>query len=292
MAEITQNKIDRPDWLPQDVWPFQIRTTRVDGNTIAYTDEGTGPVLVLVHDGMWSYVWGQLIAELQPEFRVVTLDFPGSGLSGQSDGPASLEADSRVLEAFVAHLELADVTLVLHDLGGCVGLGMAGRRPDVVSGLVLVNTFAWPADKTSLRVMFGVMGNRAVKSLNVATNLVPRMTSTRFGVGRNLDSSGRSAFLGGFERRTARARFHDLMAAARTETDYLAWVETQLATTLSDKPVLTVFGAKNDPFGFQERFRDYFHDIQDIVIPGANHFPMTDDPTGLAARISEWHAKR
>ncbi len=289
MTTETENKIDRPEWLPTEVWPFLIRSIEVDGNTISYTDEGSGPVMLLVHDGMWSYVWGQLIGLLRKDFRVITLDFPGSGLSPGGNIPTSLAADSRLLEAFVENLKITNFTLVLHDLGGVVGLGLAVKRPELVGGLVLINTFAWPPHRVGLRAMFAVVASRPVRALNVATNLLPKMSAGEAGIGRQLDSVQRAAFLGGFKTKGQRRRFHDLMGSVREETGFLVHIESALTSTLSNTPVLTIYGGKNDPFGFQEKFHEYFSNIDEMVIPGGNHFPMTDDPEGVAERIAVWH---
>lgn len=286
---LDKTTIERPEWLPLEVWPFQIRTIELDGDTIAYTDEGEGPLLLLVHDGMWSYVWGQLIARLRSEFRVVTLDFPGSGLSPDTDRPRSLEADSMLLERLVATLGLRDITLVLHDLGGGVGVGLAARRPETVNGMVLVNTFAWPPHAASMRTMFRIMTSTPMRALNVRTNLIPKLTSGRFGIGRHLDDRGRAGFLGGFGEKGPRHRFHDMLAAASEEIPYLAELENALDSTLSEKPALTIYGSNNDPFGFQAKFREYLHHPEEMVVPNGNHFPMCDDPDGVAARISVWH---
>lgn len=292
MTNRAEHKIRRPEWLEESVWPFEIRAAKIDGNDIAYTDEGTGPSVLLVHDGMWSFVWGQLIAELRQSFRVITLDFPGSGLSPKSNHVPGLEADSHLLESFVDHLGLSGFTLVLHDLGGSVGLGMAARRPDLVNGLALVNTFAWPARRPSLRRMLKVMSSSLMSSINTATNLIPRMTSGRFGIGRHLDAQAKSAFRGGFIATESRVRFHDLMRSALMEEEYLEWLEAQLSETLATKPAITVFGEKNDPFGFQETFREHLADLEEMVVPGGNHFPMADDPRGLAERITTWHSEK
>ena len=53
-----------------------------------------------------------------------------------------------------------------------------------------------------------------------------------------------------------------------------------------------MFHEKNDPFGFQEKFREYFTDIEMMVIPDGNHFPMADDPIGVANRIRSWHRSK
>lgn len=65
--------IDRPDWLTTEAWPYEVKSAHIDGKTtLAYTDEGSGPSVLLVHDGMNSYIWGQLIGRLADRFRVVT----------------------------------------------------------------------------------------------------------------------------------------------------------------------------------------------------------------------------
>lgn len=288
-TETPRSTIARPDWLPEEAWRFEIRTADVAGVPIAYTDEGEGRTLLLVHDGMWSYMWGQVIERLSGSFRVVTLDFPGSGLSPNSDRPVTLESDSELLESFVDKLGLKRFTLVAHDLGGGVGIGLAARRPNLVEGMVLTNTFAWPPHVRSLRVMLKTMGSSFMSGLDATTNLIPRLSSGRFGVGRHLNEAERAAFVGPFREKGPRRRFHQLMASVIKESDYLMAVERALSTALAGKPVLTIYGERNDPFGFQARFRDHFPDGEEMIIPKGLHFPMCDDPQGFAEQVSRWH---
>lgn len=281
----------RPEWLSEEAWPFEIRSVAVDRTQVAYTDEGTGPILLLVHDGMCSYLWVHLIERLRHRFRIVTLDFPGSGLSAETDVSPGLETDSRLLEDFVARLGLTDLTLVVHDLGGGVGLGWATRRPDLVQGLVLVNTFAWPPISRGLRGMLRLMGSRPMAAINSRTNLMARATSSRFGVGRHFDREKKRAFVGMFRRRDSRRRFHALMASALSDVDYLTQVEEDLHR-LAAKPVLTIFGKRNDPFQFQATWREHYPDMEQMQIPGGYHFPMCDAPDDVAERIADWHHRR
>ncbi len=250
-----------------------------------------GPTLLLVHDGFWSFVWGQVIDRLRDRFRVITLDFPGSGLSPAADRAVGLESDSFLLEAFVDQMALDRVTLVAHDLGGPVGIGIGLRRPELIDGMVLANTFAWPPAHRGLRAMFAIMSSRPITAFNVATNLVPRLSSGNFGVGRHLDNAQREAFLGGLQLRHSRLRFHQLMSSARISGGYLASLETALRTTLHDRPVLTIYGERNDPFGFQARFKEILPHAEELVVPKGNHFPMCDDPDGFAHRIATWHQR-
>ena len=71
----------RPDWLPQQEWPFPIASLRSGDHTLAVTDTGgDGPTLLFVHVAMWSILWRDLMVELTSSgYRCVTLDAPGSG---------------------------------------------------------------------------------------------------------------------------------------------------------------------------------------------------------------------
>lgn len=127
----TEGRIERPDWLPEAEWPFALRALDLDDQRIHYLDEGAGPTLLFVHAGTWSFVWREAIVRLRHRFRCVTLDFPGHGLSAPGpNAQVSLASHARTLDQVCEALDLREVTLVLHDLGGVVGLQWALRHPD------------------------------------------------------------------------------------------------------------------------------------------------------------------
>jgi pimeloyl-ACP methyl ester carboxylesterase len=283
-----QTRIDRPPWLPVAQWPFRIRAVAVDGHLLHLVDEGDGPVLLLVHAGMWSFVWRDLIADLSRDFRCVAVDFPGSGLTRAPAGhQAGLEPNSLLLDGVVDQLGLTEVTLVVHDLGSLIGLATAARRPELVRGLVVINGFGWPP-RGALRAALRLFGGPVVRGLNLATNLLPRLTAGRFGVGRHLHRRARAAFLGPTGQRSQRLAFHQLMRDASGSGPLLGRIEAALRGPLADRPVLTVFGQFNDPFRFQRRWRELFPRARQVVVRRGNHFPMNDDPAGVAAAIRTW----
>jgi pimeloyl-ACP methyl ester carboxylesterase len=283
-----QTSIARPPWLPETEWPFLIRTITVDGCRLHLIDEGAGPVLLLVHAGMWSFVWRDLIVDLSRDFRCVAVDFPGSGLTQAPAGyRIGLASNSRLLGGVVDQLGLREVTLVAHDLGGLIGLNWAAHHPERIHGLVVMNGFGWPPQPV-LRALLKLMGGPAMRTLNTAANLVPRVTAARFGVGRHLSRQARAAFLGPTRERARRRTFHQLMADASRSTRLLEQVKAALRTSLADRPVLTVFGQYNDPFHFQQRWRELYPHARQVVVPHGNHFPMNDDPRGVAAAIRSW----
>lgn len=64
-----------------------------------------------------------------------------------------------------------------------------------------------------------------------------------------------------------------------------------LEAGLAELPALSIFGERNDPFGFQARIADTFPHHEGHVIPDGNHFPMCDDPELFAATVREWWAR-
>jgi pimeloyl-ACP methyl ester carboxylesterase len=282
----------RPRWLSPDAYPFTVRHLELGDRTVAYVDEGDGPTLLFVHAGLWSFVFRDVITRLRGDFRCVTLDFPGYGLSPAGSHDLSLDDLAHLLGEFVTTLDLRGVTVVAHDLGGPVALAMAARDADRVAGLVLANTFAWTPDRRALRAMLRLVGSRPMQAFGAATNLVPRLTATRFGVGRRLSPTGRATFLGPFADRAVRRRFHALMGSVLPERELTEEVADATATVLRDLPVLTIFGERNDPFGFQRRHAATFPDHTGVVVAGGNHFPMMDDPDLFATTMQTWHAER
>jgi haloalkane dehalogenase len=143
-----ETTIERPAWLPEMQWPFRLRAVPVDGCRLHLTDEGSGPVLLFVHTGMWSFVWRDVIADLSRDFRCIAIDFPGFGLTqAPVDYPIGLETNAKLLEAVVDRLGLTGFALVAHDLGGLVGLVLAAHRPELIRGLVVLNGFGWPPSR-------------------------------------------------------------------------------------------------------------------------------------------------
>ena len=121
--------LDRPTWLPPSAWPWDTCALGRDGARIAVTDTGRGPTLLFVHVGSWSFVWRDVLLRLQNDFRCVTVDAPGCGLSDPVPAPTLAHAGDAVT-AVIDALQLRDVTLVAHDLGGPAGFLAAARRAD------------------------------------------------------------------------------------------------------------------------------------------------------------------
>ncbi len=123
-------------------WPFEPRFCESAGFRQHYVDCGNGrPVLLLHGQPTWGYIWRRFIPVLAATNRVVVPDHMGFG---KSETPAYLEYTLRThvanLAALIETLDLRDITLVMQDWGGPIGIGYAVRNPGRIHSVVLMNT--------------------------------------------------------------------------------------------------------------------------------------------------------
>lgn len=288
MGELDQR---RPAWLPKQVWPFDLRSMRHEGTLVSYTDVGVGPTLLFCHAGMWSFLWRDVILELAGRYRCVTFDPPGSGLSERTAAEErTLETVRDTVVALLHALDLDEVTLVMHDLGGPTALAAASVMPERVAALAAVNTFGWEPAGVLFRTMLAMFGSTWMRELDAYTGWLPAASTTRLGVGRHLDRAGRRAFRRGMDRDARRTMHRLFRSAQRSEEVYTG--AARAVDTLADRPLLTVFGALGDHLRFRPKWRTRFGDVREVTVPWGLHFPMCDDPRLTARAIDTWHAER
>src|ERR1017187_9926431 len=130
------------------------------GLRLHYIDEGAGGPVVMLHGNpSWSFMYRNLIDSLRGSHRVVVPDHIGCGLSEKPDDSGyfyTLQSRVDDLECLLDHLGLdRDLTLVLHDWGGMIGMTYAARHPERIARLVVTNTAAFhnPASKPLPRAL-------------------------------------------------------------------------------------------------------------------------------------------
>jgi haloalkane dehalogenase len=284
--------LPRPSWLSQSVWPFSTSSFEMEGSRIAITDVGQGPTLLFVHTGFWSLIWRDVILRLAADFRCICFDAPGTGRSGRLPAvDISLERASRALTAVIEALDLTDVTLVVHDLGGPAGIAGAARVPDRIRGLCSINAFAWKPSGLLFRSMLALIGSPLIRELDVLTGLIPRITAGPFGIGRRMDIAARKSFLAGIGPQGIRS-FHSYLRDARLSEAIYSELNEAITGSFNSLPLLTIFGERNDPFGFQPHWKKLFNNARQVVVADGNHFPMCDDPDLVATSIREFHRDR
>lgn len=118
---------------------------------VAWSDVGSGEPVILLHGiPTWSFLYHDVIPQLENHCRVIAPDFLGHGYSDRRDFfDRSLRAQTNMILALMDHLGLERATFVGHDTGGGVSLIMGIEHPERVERLVLTNIVAydsWPID--------------------------------------------------------------------------------------------------------------------------------------------------
>ncbi|MDP6931921.1 MAG: alpha/beta fold hydrolase, partial [Myxococcota bacterium] len=151
--------------IPRDLYPFEGRTVQVGGHGIHTLDEGRGSPVLMVHGNpTWSFYYRNLVLALRDTHRVVVPDHIGCGFSDKpslDEYPYTLDRRVEDLTALVDSLELGDdITLVVHDWGGMIGMAWAVRNAHRIRRIVVLNTAAFPKpDSKRLPWSLGLVRN-------------------------------------------------------------------------------------------------------------------------------------
>ncbi|MBI1892662.1 MAG: alpha/beta fold hydrolase [Candidatus Rokubacteria bacterium] len=131
-------------------FPFAPHYLNLGHFQMHYVDVGAGDPVVFLHgDPTWGYLYRDFISPLSKRARCIVPDHMGMGKSGMPAAPYPYRLQHHIanLEMLLLSLELPNLTLVLHDWGGPVGLGFAIRHATRIKRLILMNTWAfaqWP----------------------------------------------------------------------------------------------------------------------------------------------------
>jgi len=135
------------------LFPFRRNFLDLNGQKYHYLNEGKGEPVVMVHGNpSWSFYYRNLVTELSQQYQCIVPDHIGCGLS---DKPTDREYDYTLnqrindLESLLDNLQIKEnITLVVHDWGGMIGMGYAARYPDRIKRLVILNTGAFNLPQT------------------------------------------------------------------------------------------------------------------------------------------------
>jgi haloalkane dehalogenase len=248
------------------LYPFASHWLPVPGGAwLHYLDEGPrdAPVVVMLHGNpTWSFYFRKLVLALSDRFRCIVPDHVGMGLSDRPQlGPYTLASRVGDVETLLDHLGVQSFSLVVHDWGGAIGMGVATERPAAIDKIVVTNTAAFaskdiPASIASVRIP--IFGRVAVLQFNAFA-----VAATIRAVKRPLAPLAKAGLLAPYSNphdRIATLRFvEDIpMKESHPSWDRLATIEGKLPL-LSDKPMMLVWGDQD--FCFTPKFRARWQSI-------------------------------
>ena len=276
----------------RDEYPFESHwRSTPDGARMHYLDEGSGDPVLFVHGNpTWSFYWRHLVRGLRDTHRCIAPDHVGMGLSDKPAGGRYRLAE-RIddLCALVTDLDLRRITVVVHDWGGAIGLGMAGRMPERVARLVITNTGAFPSQHMPTRIAMcrlPVLGPLAVRGLNGFARAAIHM-ATEHGLSPAA-TAGLLAPYGSWAERVAIQRFVEDIPRDATHPSWatLLEVEANLAR-LRDLQTLIAWGTRDWCFTptFRDGFAERFPGARVVNVDDAGHYLCEDARETLDAEV-------
>ncbi|TSE07111.1 MULTISPECIES: haloalkane dehalogenase [Aquimarina] len=124
-------------------FPYKENFIRFDNLQMHYIDEGQGETILALHgEPTWSYLYRKFIPILK-NYRFIAPDLIGFGKSDKIVGYKNYSFDLhfKSLENLIQKLDLNDITLVVQDWGGILGLSLLAEYPEKFKRVVILNTF-------------------------------------------------------------------------------------------------------------------------------------------------------
>jgi haloalkane dehalogenase len=280
----------RIDFTPDpSLYPFTSRWFDGSHGRLHYVDEGSGPVIMFFHGNpTWSFLYRDIITGLRDQFRCIAVDYLGFGLSDRPPGFGyRIEQHAQVVGELVDNLDLDGYLTMGQDWGGPISMAVDVERAARVRGVVLGNTWFWPAADLSTKAFSRVMGSPPMQWAILRRNffverLIPAGTATSPGTAvmehyRRVQPTP--------EARAGVARMPKEILAAGPLLERLA---SEVPDRLGAKPALLVWGMKD--FAFRPgpnvpRMRAAFSDHEFVALPDARHYIQEDAPEQITEAI-------
>lgn len=283
----------------KEQYPFQSHWLELDGLRYHYLDEGPGdapPVVMLHGNPTWSFYYRQLIPPLSQNHRVIVPDHIGCGLSDKPQTyPYTLEQHIKNVERLIAQLKLRQVTLVVHDWGGVIGMGYATRHPENISRFVIFNTAAFVLPKIPKRIRMcrvPLFGSFLVRGLNAFAGLATFMAVSQ---PQRMTPQVRAGYLAPYNNWRNRIAIYRFVQDIPLEEDHpsratLVQIEAGLAQ-FQQHPMLIIWGADDFCFtalDFLAEWQRRFPQAQVHLLENAGHYVVEDAHERIVPLIREF----
>ncbi|MEO1473850.1 MAG: alpha/beta fold hydrolase [Pseudomonadota bacterium] len=140
------------------------------GDKVHFRDQGPrdAPVLVLVHGFSASlHTWEPWVARLKKDYRIVSLDLPGHGLTRSTLDTVSIPGFVATIDETTAKLGIDTFTLIGSSMGGAASWAYALEHGQRLDGLVLVGASGWPRaeeEDAERPIVFQLLDNPAARA--------------------------------------------------------------------------------------------------------------------------------
>jgi len=283
-------------WGLQDEYPFAGEYHTVPGGRMHYVESGTGAPVLFVHGNpTWSFAWRHFVRHFSQCHRAIAVDHLGCGLSDKPlDAPYRLQQHCDNLQSLIETLDLRNITLVVHDWGGAIGLGTAVRMPERFSRFVVCNTAAFRSSRIPWRIAvcrWPVVGPLGVRGLNLFARAALWMATEKRSHWTKAMRRGYLAPYDTWNHRIAIQRFVEDIPLSPRHPSYgtLVEIENRLPL-LKSQPMLLAWGERDWCFtpAFRAEFEQRFPAAEVIRFADAGHYVFEDARDRLIERMDQF----
>lgn len=253
---------------------------RVNGVVLHHEDRGGAGKPAIVYSnslGTDFRIWDAVVARLGDRFRHIRYDKRGHGLSEATPAPYAMDDHVGDLESLLDHLGVKACAVIGLSVGGVIAQGLAAKRPDLVKGMVLMDT----AHKIGTAEMWNQRIDGVTKGgiASLADAIMQRWFTPAYRSPDNADFVGYTAML----TRTTVDGYAGTCAALR-DTDY-----TEQTRALS-LPVLAIVGDQDGstPPDLVRSTADLIRGARFRIIPDAGHLPCIEQPQAVANLVGNF----
>ncbi len=282
----------------RDAYPFENRFLQTPHGRMHYVDEGRGdPVLCLHGNPTWSFLYRSFVSGLSGSARVVAPDLIGFGLSQKLVHPADYTIEGHIedVSTLVESLDLRELTLVVQDWGGPIGIGVAMRHPERVRALVVMNTIGFVPEgpPLALRVLrIPGVGEQLVQGLAVFNRVYVPAGIARPDKRSDVVRAAYRGVQGNWYERAGTLAFPRLLPV--DEDDPVVRLLEREDRFLREfrGPVLIVWGMRDPVFDARvlAQWQERFPRATTVEIDEASHFLQEDAPEVIVPRLIEFLA--
>jgi cis-3-alkyl-4-acyloxetan-2-one decarboxylase len=285
-------------------YPFNGHFFDRPGGRLHYLDEGKGDPIVMLHGNpTWSFYYRNVILALRDYYRCIAPDHIGCGMSDkppESRYDYSLKSRIDDLEALLEHLDItSNITLILQDWGGMIGMAFAARHPERIKRIIATNTGAFPLPKTK-RFPFSLWLGRNTRlgAWLILKKNAFCLLAAKWCVKRGpLPPEVREMLLKPYdtpEHRIAVLKFVQTIPLRETDPGYDIAISTAAALEkFQNVPTLLLWGMKDFVFDrhFLAEWQRYFPHAEAETWADCGHYLLEDATDEVISRMREFLAK-